>query len=334
MSKSVIYGPILVTGGAGFIGSHVVYALREKGIDVVVLDNLSTGNRQLLPQDITFIEGDAGDEVFVQTLLIKYSISAVMHFSGSIVVSESVKDPLAYYYNNTVVSRSLISACVSAGVQTFIFSSTASVYGQKDIMPVNEETPVDPESPYGRSKLMTEWMLDDLAKSSEMSFAVLRYFNVGGADAQGRTGQCCPNATHLIKVANEVANGKRPELVIHGDDYDTPDGSCVRDFIHVSDLADAHVEVLQLLQYTKQSYVLNCGYGKGHSVKEVVAAYRPILGKDLKSVIGPRRPGDIAELIADPSRLMELTNWSPQYTNLTDIITSSLNWEKQMDAEG
>jgi len=324
---------ILVTGGAGFIGSHVVYALREKNIEVVVLDNLSTGNRELLPPDVTFIEGDAGNENFVKNLLIKYSILGVMHFAGSTVVPDSVKEPLNYYLNNTVVSRSLISACVSSQVNTFIFSSTAAVYGQPNEMPVDENMPVAPESPYGRSKLITEWMLEDVSKSSELNFAALRYFNVAGADIHGRTGQCSPNATHLIKIANEVANGKRSKIVIHGDDYDTPDGSCIRDYIHVSDLADAHVEVLQLLQSTNKSYVLNCGYGVGTSVKEVVAEYKHITGKDIKFIIGPRRDGDVAELISDPRRLKELTNWNPKHANLRAMISSSLDWEKKLFAE-
>jgi len=321
-------GPILVTGGAGFIGSHVVYALQENNFEVVVLDNLSTGNYNLLPSNIDFIKGDAGDENFVETLLNEHSISSVMHFAGSIVVPESVKEPLNYYMNNTVVSRSLLSACVKAQIRNFIFSSTASVYGRPDKMPVDENTPVAPETPYGRSKLMTEWMLEDVSKSYNLNYAALRYFNVAGADIRGRTGQCSPNATHLIKVANEVASGKRTELVIYGDNYDTPDGSCIRDYIHVSDLADAHVKVLQLLQSRDESFVLNCGYGVGHSVKEVVAEYKHVIGRDIKTIVGSRRNGDVGKLVSNPARLMELINWTPKHANLREIISTSLAWEK------
>jgi len=329
--ESTIPGPILVTGGAGYIGSHVVYALLEQKIDVVVLDNLSTGNRELLPHDIIFIQGEAGNEEFVKSVLIEHSISGVIHFASSIVVPDSITDPLWYYYNNTVVSRSLISACVSVGVYTFIFSSTASVYGQPNKMPVDETTPTAPESPYGRSKLMTEWILKDVSNSSGLNYVALRYFNVAGADALGRTGQCSPNATHLIKVANEVAIGKRSELTIYGDDYDTPDGTCIRDFIHVSDLADAHVEVLKLIYATQKSFVLNCGYGIGKSVKEVVEIYRDVIRIDFDVLIGPRRIGDVAELVSDSRHLIELTNWTPKYSSLAEIIKSSLSWEKQLD---
>ena len=332
MSNEVIQGPILVTGGAGYIGSHAVYALLDRGVEVVILDNLSTGFRQVLPQDIKFIEGNAGNEKLIHELLVDYSIAGVMHFAGSIVMPESVTDPLTYYQNNTVASRSLISACVSMGVSNFIFSSTGTVYGQPDKLPVNENALVHPETPYSRSKLMTEWILEDVSNSSNLNYAALRYFNVAGADPNGRTGQCSMKATHLIKIASEVAIGRRPKIEIYGDDYNTPDGSCIRDYIHVSDVADAHLEVLNLLQKTQENYVLNCGYGIGVSVKEVVSEFKKVTGKDLKATIGPRRNGDVAELVSDSTLLKEQTGWCPKHANLRDIITSSLSWEMQMDS--
>ena len=272
---------ILVTGGAGYIGSHTVLAFRDAGCPVVVLDNLSTGVRRAVPEDVVFVEGDAGDLDLTKALLRRHGVDTVVHFAGSIVVPESVSDPLKYYRNNTEVSRRLIQACVETGVRSMVFSSTAAVYGEPDRVPIGEEAATRPENPYGRSKLMTEWVLRDTAAAHDFRFIALRYFNVAGADPEGRTGQSTPGATHLIKVASEVAVGLRPCMEIFGDDYETPDGTCVRDYIHVTDLADAHVRAVQHLRSGGESLVLNCGYGRGYSVREVVEAVEAVTGKAL-----------------------------------------------------
>ena len=296
-------GNILVTGGAGYIGSHACYALLDAGWSPVVLDNLSTGKAELVPSNVDLIVGEVGDEDLVKTLLATKSIKGVMHFAGSIIVSESVDDPLKYYANNVAATQSLLSACVGAGVTPFIFSSTAAVYGNSENRKVSESEPVNPVSPYGRSKLMIEWMLEDTAKASALRYVALRYFNVAGADPDGRTGMCVDNATHLLKVACETAAGRRPFMEIFGDDYDTPDGTCVRDFIHVSDLVDAHVLALEYLMAGNQSRVLNCGYGHGMSVKQLVETVGRISGAPLDARLAARRKGDIAELIADSTEL-------------------------------
>jgi len=326
---------ILVTGGAGYIGSHAVLAFREAGYKVVVLDDLSTGSRRAVPDEVTFFEGDAGNQATTTDLLRRHGVATVVHFAGSIVVPESVSNPLKYYRNNTEVSRSLIAACVDAGVKTLVFSSTAAVYGEPETVPINEDTPACPENPYGRSKLVTEWMLRDTAAAHDFRFIALRYFNVAGADPEGRTGQSTPNATHLIKVACQVALGSRPYIEIFGDDYDTPDGTCVRDFIHVADLAEAHVDAVRHLQDGGESLILNCGYGRGYSVSEVLSTLERVSGCVLDARKAPRRPGDTPEVVADARRIRSLFHWTPRYDDLELIIRSALEWERTLlpDAE-
>ncbi|MBC7951781.1 MAG: UDP-glucose 4-epimerase GalE [Rhodospirillaceae bacterium] len=321
---------ILVTGGAGYIGSHVVIDLLEHGWSVVVLDNLRTGLRELLPRNIRFVHGDAGDTELVAGLLQSERCRAVMHFAGSTVVPESVTDPLSYYRNNTAISRNLLAACALSGVKFFIFSSTAAVYGNPETLPVSETTPTLPITPYGRSKLMTEAMLQDIAATSAMRFVALRYFNVAGADPLGRSGQATPNATHLIKVACEVAVGKRPSMAIYGTDYDTPDGTCIRDFIHVSDLASAHVAALDHLTRGGGSQILNCGYGWGISVRQVIETTERLAGRRLDVVNGPRREGDIISMVADGSRLRRVLGWAPRHAQIDTIIGSALDWERRV----
>lgn len=325
---------ILVTGGAGYIGSHAVLAFRDAGFRVVVLDNLSTGVRRAVPGDVLFVEGDAGDRALTEDLLRRHGIGAVVHFAGSIVVPESVSDPLKYYDNNTAVSRNLIEACVKTGVRSFVFSSTAAVYGEPESVPVAEDAPTHPENPYGRSKLVTEWVLRDTAAAHDFRFIALRYFNVAGADPLERAGQSTPNATHLIKVANQAVVGLRDHIEVFGDDYPTPDGTCVRDYIHVSDLADAHVRAVRHLQGGGESLVLNCGYGAGYSVKEVLTALEAVTGGGLDIRMAPRRAGDTARLVADASRITSEFDWKPQYNDLELIIRSALQWERKLVAKG
>jgi len=322
-------GTILVTGGAGYIGSHVTLALLEAGWQPVVIDNLSTGSRELLPRRVPLVVADIADGDTVATVLRDYGCVAAMHFAGSIVVPESMADPLKYYRNNTAASRTLLEACVRNGVRRFVFSSTAAVYGIPEEVPVSEDTPTLPINPYGRSKLMTEWMLRDLAASTDFSYAALRYFNVAGADPLARTGQATPDATHLIKVACEAAVGLRKGITVFGNDYDTEDGTCVRDFIHVSDLADAHVRALDHLMERKAQLTLNCGYGHGFSVREVLAAVEQVAGRALVLSEGPRRAGDPPELIADSRRLRELLRWTPRYDDLGVIVATALAWERK-----
>ena len=325
---------ILVTGGAGYIGSHAVLAFRDAGYSVVVLDDLSTGVRQAVPEDVVFVEGDAGDPVLTKALLRDHRVDAVVHFAGSIVVPESVSDPLKYYRNNTVVSRNLIEACVETGVRSFVFSSTAAVYGEPETVPVGEEAAAHPHNPYGRSKLVTEWMLRDSAAAHDFRFVALRYFNVAGADPLERTGQSTPNATHLIKVASQAAVGLRDCVEIFGDDYGTPDGTCVRDYIHVSDLAEAHVHAVRHLRGGGESLVLNCGYGRGYSVKDVLSTLQTVTGEPLDIRRAPRRAGDSACLIADATRISSRFDWKPRYDDLETIIRSALRWEKKLVANG
>ena len=324
---------VLVTGGAGYIGSHAVLALLEAGFRPVVLDDLSTGQRWLVPSDVDFVEGNAGDIGLVAGLIARHRIGTVMHFAGSIVAPESVAEPLKYYRNNTGASRNLIEACVVAGVNRFVFSSTAAVYGAPDTLPVAEDAPTEPINPYGTSKLMTEWILRDVAAANGLNFVTLRYFNVAGADPDGRTGQATPNATHLIKVACETVIGKRPRLVIFGDDYDTADGTCIRDYIHVTDLAAAHVLALQYLVDGGGDVVLNCGYGRGYSVKQVVDAMQAVAGQKLPIKVGPRRAGDAPELVADATRIRALFGWKPRHHELSTIVASALAWERKLSGE-
>lgn len=323
-------GCVLVTGGAGYIGSHVVVQLIAEGWRPVVVDDLSTGLRTLLPAEAEFIHGDAGNIELITALLARHRCQTVLHFAGSTIVPESLAHPLKYYSNNTAVGRNLLAACVAAGVRAFLFSSTAAVYGEPIRLPVSEDAPTRPISPYGSSKLMTEWMVRDVAAAAGLRFIILRYFNVAGADPAGRTGQCTPQASHLIKVACEVATGKRPALTIFGEDYDTADGTCVRDFIHVSDLAAAHVAALAHLATGGGSDVVNCGYGRGFSVRQVVETTGRLARAPLTLTVGPRRAGDIPVMIADTHRIRRLLRWQPRYDDLDIIIGSALAWERRM----
>ncbi|MCW5698968.1 MAG: UDP-glucose 4-epimerase GalE [Rhodospirillales bacterium] len=323
---------ILVTGGAGYIGSHAVLAFSDAGYSVVVIDNLSTGHRESVPSFVPLVEGDVADTALVGKVLVDHNIGAVIHFAGSIVVPESVSDPLKYYGNNTSASRNLIEACVRAGVPHFVFSSTAAVYGIPETIPVSEQTPTQPINPYGASKLMTEWTLRDVANAHDFSYAALRYFNVAGADPSGRTGQSTPLATHLIKVACEAAIGKRSHIQVFGEDYDTPDGTCIRDYIHVSDLAAAHVFALEHLIATDNSFIANCGYGHGYSVREVLKQVESVSGRHLDVRSAPRRPGDPEALVADPSRILATLPWRPEYDDLRFIVQTALEWERKVSA--
>lgn len=321
--------PILVTGGAGYIGSHVVMALREAEYQVVIIDDLSTGRREAVPDDVELIIGDVADGKLVGRVLADHQVEYLMHFAGSIVVEESVSDPLKYYRNNTGASRNLIESCVKGGVAGFVFSSTAAVYGIPEIVPVTEQSPVAPINPYGHSKLMTEQVLRDVAPVTDLRYAILRYFNVAGADPAGRSGQVIKNATHLIKVASEVVTGRRESMSVFGTDYPTPDGTCIRDFIHVSDLADAHVRVLEWLGAGDRSATFNCGYGRGYSVREVLKAVGDVAGQELTIIEGPRRAGDSPEIVADSALLRRETGWTPRHDDLSLIVKTALDWERK-----
>ncbi len=325
-------GPILVTGGAGYIGSHVILSLLDEGYEVVVADNLSTGFRQSVDSRAKLEIGDVGDFDFIKDVIERNSIDAVMHFAGSIVVPESVVDPLKYYRNNTSTSRVLIDACVTCGVGTFVFSSTAAVYGQPDVVPISEDGVLGPINPYGRSKLMTEQVLADVALAHDFKYAALRYFNVAGADPQGRIGQSTPEATHLIKVAAEAVVGKREQIAIFGTDYPTPDGTCLRDYIHVSDLADAHVKVLGSLKNGSQNLTLNCGYGRGFSVREVLETVQRVSDTKLTIIESPRRAGDPPELVANAIEIKKQVGWQPKYDDLDLIAKSAVEWERKLFA--
>ena len=320
--------PLMVTGGAGYIGSHAVLAFQEAGYPVVVLDDLSVGRRTAVPAGTTFVEGDAGDAATTGAAIAEYGVSTVVHFAGSVVVPESVADPLKYYRNNSAVSASLVRACIDGGVTRFIFSSTSAVYGVPDVLPVSEDASAAPINPYGRSKLVTEWMLRDTAAAHDFRYAALRYFNVAGADPQGRAGHSTRNATHIVKVACEAATGRRDGVTVFGDDYDTPDGTCVRDYIHVSDLVAAHVAALRDLEAGGASRVLNCGYGRGFSVREVLDAVQAEAGRGIRIRYGPRRAGDPPALVGDPSRLRTALQWSPRHDDLGFIVRTALAWER------
>jgi UDP-glucose 4-epimerase len=322
---------VLVTGGAGYIGSHVVYALLDRGEDVIVLDNLSTGNRAHVSAQVPLVEGDIADMPLVRDLLVRHDVTAVLNFAGSIVVPDSVADPLAYYDNNVVKSRALIQACVETGVKQFIFSSTATVYAADARQPLAEDEHKAPISPYARSKLMTEWMLEDVSRAHDFRHIVLRYFNVAGADPEGRTGQSTPKATHLIKRAAQAALGRVPHLDIFGTDYPTADGTGVRDYIHVADLAAAHLLALDTLRSGAPSATYNCGYGRGLSVRDVISGVERVIGRSLPVLEQARRPGDPPVLIADPARIRAL-GWTPQHDDLDGIIRSALAWERRFNA--
>ncbi|HEX4848872.1 MAG TPA: UDP-glucose 4-epimerase GalE [Novosphingobium sp.] len=323
--------PVLVTGGAGYIGSHAVLALQDAGWPVAVIDNLVTGFRWAVPDGVPFYEGDIEDGALLARIFAEQGIGAVMHFAGSVVVPESVSDPLKYYHNNTAKTRSLIASAVAGGVRHFIFSSTAATYGIPDVSPVREDTPQRPINPYGMSKLMTEFMLRDAAAAHPLNFCALRYFNVAGADPQGRTGQSTAGATHLIKVAVEAALGKRERVDVFGTDFATPDGTGVRDYIHVSDLADAHVLALQaLLDQPEHSLTMNCGYGRGYSVLEVLDAVDRVTNQTIRRVLGPRRAGDPDSLISDNARIKATLPWVPKFADLDMIVAHALQWERKL----
>lgn len=320
-------GSVLVTGGAGYIGSHVVHQLGERQENVVVLDNLSTGFRDAVLHGELVI-GDSGDEDTVMAVLVEHNIKSVLHFAAHTVVPESVADPLKYYGNNTASTLNLLRCCNKAGVKQLIFSSTAAVYGDVQGGPVNEDAPPNPINPYGLSKLMSEWMLRDLAKASALRYVALRYFNVAGADPLTRIGQSTPQATHLIKAVCEALVGKRPTISVYGSDYQTPDGTGVRDYIHVDDLAAAHLRALDYLRAGGTSQTLNCGYGRGYSVQEVIECAQSVADKKLDVIYAPRRPGDSASVVADARRIGAILGWQPEHDDLAFIIETALAWER------
>jgi len=321
---------ILVTGGGGYIGSHMVHALADAGEAVVVIDNLSTGFRSAMPASTPLFVGDVSDEALVTKVIRTHSVTEIIHFAASIVVPDSVRDPLSYYRNNTVNARALLEVAVRTGVQHFIFSSTAAVYGNPARVPVAEGAQLAPMSPYGSSKLMTEIMLRDVAAAHGLQYVVLRYFNVAGADRFLRTGQSTVGATHLIKVAVETALGLRPEIEIYGTDYDTPDGTCIRDYIHVSDLVRAHSDALAHLRGGGSSETFNCGYGHGYSVFEVIDAVKRVSGRDFTVRFAARRPGDPAAIVADAARIRAMLVWTPEFDNLDTIVKHALAWEQRL----
>jgi UDP-glucose 4-epimerase len=328
---TMLNGAVLVTGGAGYIGSHAVLALLDAGHRVVVIDNLTTGFAWAVDPRATLIQGNIEDDELVRAALRDHNVRAIMHFAGSIVVPESVTDPLKYYRNNTVASRALIESAVVCGVPHFIFSSTAATYGTPEKVPVSEKDPTVPINPYGTSKLMTEAMLRDVAAAHPINYCALRYFNVAGADPKGRTGQSTAGATHLIKIAVEAATGKRESVGVFGTDYDTPDGTGVRDYIHVSDLAAAHVAALDLLvAEPARSHILNAGYGRGFSVLEVLDAVDRVTNMKLNRVVQGRRLGDAGELVADNRAILETLDWRPARDNLDTIVTDALAWERAL----
>ena len=319
--------PVLVTGGAGYIGSHVVRALHEAGWPVVVLDDLSSGSRTAVSPEVPLIEGNVADRRLLDRLFAGRSFAAVLHFAGSIRVEESVRDPLLYYRNNTVTSEVLIEACVAAGIEALVFSSTAAVYGIPDTVPVDETAPTRPISPYGWSKLMVERMLIDVAEAHDLRHVILRYFNVAGSDTRHPVRPAADGADHLLRVACAAALGRRPTVPLFGTDYPTADGTCIRDFIHVSDLADAHLAALEHLLARRASRILNCGYGHGYSVRDVLTMVERISGRPLAIERCPRRPGDAAEVVADVRRIRAELAWRPRHDRLEDIVRDALALE-------
>jgi UDP-glucose 4-epimerase len=321
---------VLVTGGAGYIGGHMVLALLDAGEKVVVLDNLSTGFRWAVPPEAELVVGDFGDSALVADLIATREVDAIAHFAAKIVVPDSVSDPLGYYENNTAKARSLLACAVEGGIRNFIFSSTAAVYGEPQVNPVAEDAGSLPINPYGRSKLMVEWMLQDTAKAHDLRYVALRYFNVAGADPAGRLGQSTPNATHLIKVAVQAALGHRAGMDVYGTDYPTPDGSCIRDYIHVSDLVGAHLLALDYLRRGGASLTCNCGYGRGFSVLEVIDVVKQVSGVDFPVRIAGRRAGDPASIVALADRVRETLKWTPQHDDLPTIVKQALDWERRL----
>lgn len=318
---------ILVSGGAGYIGSHMVLELIDRGEEVVVLDDLSTGFWWAVPREATFVKGDMGDQALVERTLTEHGITEIAHFAARIVVPDSVSDPLGYYLNNTVKTRALLESAVRCGVRHLIFSSTAAVYGEPPLSPVPEDIALNPINPYGRSKLMSEWMLGDVASAHPLTYIALRYFNVAGADPRGRSGQSGPNATHLIKVACQAASGQRAGMEIFGTDYPTPDGTCIRDYIHVTDLARAHIAALDHLRAGGGNLTMNCGYGRGYSVREVTDVVKRVSGVDFPVRLSPRRAGDPATLVAKADRIRDTLRWRPEHDDLEEIVRHALAWE-------
>jgi UDP-glucose 4-epimerase len=321
---------VLVTGGAGYIGSHMALELLGADEAVVVLDNLSTGLAWAVPKSVTLVVGDVGDQHLVQRVVESHGVTSIIHFAGSIVVPDSVADPLGYYLNNTVKSRALIEVAVKSGIHHFIFSSTAAVYGMTGDTPVTEDAPLAPMSPYGSSKRMTEIMLADTARAHDLRYVALRYFNVAGADPNGRSGQSTPRATHLVKVACETALGKRSRMQVFGTDYPTPDGTCLRDYIHVTDLARAHMAALRYLRAGGESDIFNCGYGRGFSVLEVIDAVKRAAGRDFEVRMSERRPGDPARVVAASQRIRKVLGWVPEHDTLDAIVRDALSWEERL----
>jgi len=321
---------ILVTGGAGYIGSHTVMALSEAGWKVSIADDLSTGSAQLVPKDVPLHVGDVGDKPFIANLLKEFRPEAIIHFAGSLSVPESIAHPLLYYTNNFANSCVLVNAALAAGIDKIIFSSTAAVYGTPEEQPVPEHAKTQPINPYGRSKLMVEEMLRDVAAAFPLRYVALRYFNVAGADHKGRSGQIAKNSTNLIKVVSELAAGRRSRITVHGGDYATRDGTCIRDFIHVTDLAAAHVAALDYLANGGRSDVMNCGYGSGYSVLNVLRMAGKVVGRPLPYTVGPRRPGDPAQVIADTTRIHERLAWVPRHADLETILQSAIAWEMSL----
>src|SRR6201987_1338043 len=324
---------VLVTGGAGYIGSHTVRSLVEANESVVVIDNLSTGFSAFVPEGVPLFIGDASDENLVEGVIAAHEVESIVHFAGSVVVPESMRDPLAYYRNNTMTTRSLLNAAVKRGVSRFIFSSTAAVYGNPDQVPVPEHAPTRPLSPYGSSKLMTELMLHDVATAHGLNYVALRYFNVAGADPKGRVGLATIGATHLLKIAVEAATGQRAKIDVFGTDYPTQDGSCVRDFIHVSDLVEAHRAALSYLRAGGHSVTMNCGYGRGYSVLETIEAVRRVSMRNFAVAYAARRPGDIVTMVADTTRTGSRLAWTPRYDDLETIASHALAWEEKLFRE-
>jgi UDP-glucose 4-epimerase len=321
---------VLVTGGAGYIGGHMVLALLDAGHKPVVLDNLSTGFRWSVPDGVPLVVGDVGDYELILQALQSHSIDAIVHFAAKLVVPESVRDPLGYYLNNTVKTRSLLAAAVAAGIETFVFSSTAAVYGDASDKPLAEDVPLAPLSPYGSSKQLAEVMLRDVAAAHGMRFVTLRYFNVAGADPAMRHGQSTANATHLIKVAVQTALGMRPYMEVFGADYPTPDGTCIRDYIHVTDLIAAHMQALEHLRGGGESLVVNCGYGHGYSVSEVIDTVRKVSGRPLEARYSSRREGDPSAIVADSNRIRSRLQWQPRFDDLSTIVEHTLRWESML----
>jgi UDP-glucose 4-epimerase len=323
---------VLVTGGAGYIGSHMALELLGADEAVVVLDNLSTGLAWAVPKSATLVVGDVGDQHLVQRVVESHGVTSIIHFAGSIVVPDSVADPLGYYLNNTVKSRALIEVAVKSGIHHFIFSSTAAVYGMTGDTPVTEDAPLAPMSPYGSSKRMTEIMLADTARAHDLRYVALRYFNVAGADPNGRSGQSTPRATHLVKVACETALGKRSRMQVFGTDYPTPDGTCLRDYIHVTDLARAHMAALRYLRAGGESDIFNCGYGRGFSVLEVIDAVKRAAGRDFEVRMSERRSGDPARVVAASQRIRKVLGWVPEHDTLDAIVRDALSWEERLSS--